>query len=120
MYDQRKINSTVFPGFSILGKRSLNLGSKIWIELCLDFAKYREPKNDFPPNSILGMDALEHETVWNVMYRRSLDFARRGTFMAGLSAIDIALWDIKVSTVYIISLEYTVNSLKLVFSKRSP
>ena len=56
------------------------------------------------------MDALEHETVWNVMYRRSLDFARRGTFMAGLSAIDIALWDIKVSTVYIISLEYTVNS----------
>jgi len=44
---------------------------------------------------ILGMDALEHETVWNVMYRRSLDFARRGTFMAGLSAIDIALWDIK-------------------------
>ena len=58
------------------------------------------------------MDALEHETVWNVMYRRSLDFARRGTFMAGLSAIDIALWDIKVSTVYIISLEYVLSILK--------
>ena len=29
------------------------------------------------------------------MYRRSLDFARSGTFLAGLSAIDIALWDIK-------------------------
>ena len=45
--------------------------------------------------SIVGMDALEHETIWHVMYRRSLDFARRGTFTAGLSAIDIALWDIK-------------------------
>ena len=45
--------------------------------------------------SIIGMDALEHEAVWQVMYRRSLDFARRGTFTAGLSAIDIALWDIK-------------------------
>ena len=41
------------------------------------------------------MNALEHETVWQEMYRRSLDFARKGTFMAGLSAIDIALWDIK-------------------------
>ena len=41
------------------------------------------------------MNALEQETVWQVMYRRSLDFARRGTFMSGLSAIDIALWDIK-------------------------
>ena len=45
--------------------------------------------------SVLGLDALEHETVWNVMYQRSLDFARKGTFLAGLSAIDIALWDIK-------------------------
>ena len=79
---------------------------------CFSFASSDECNAifDFPPNSILGMDALEHETVWNVMYRRSLDFARRGTFMAGLSAIDIALWDIKVSTVYIISLEFTVNS----------
>ena len=41
------------------------------------------------------MNALEHENVWQVMYRRSLDFARRGVFLAGLSAIDIALWDIK-------------------------
>ena len=44
---------------------------------------------------ILGMNALEHESVWQQMYRRSLDYARRGTMLAGLSAIDIALWDIK-------------------------
>ena len=68
-----------------------------------------------PPNSILGMDALEHETVWNVMYRRSLDFARRGTFMAGLSAIDIALWDIKVSTQFISSAWNILSILKGLF-----
>jgi len=44
---------------------------------------------------ILGLNALEHENVWQTMYRRSLDYARRGVMMAALSAIDIALWDIK-------------------------
>ncbi|TLX78227.1 mandelate racemase/muconate lactonizing enzyme family protein [Labilibacter sediminis] len=44
---------------------------------------------------ITGMNALEHETVWQMMYRRSLDYARRGVILAALSAIDIALWDIK-------------------------
>lgn len=44
---------------------------------------------------ILGMNALEHENVWQTMYRRSLDYARRGVMMAALSAIDISLWDIK-------------------------
>jgi D-galactarolactone cycloisomerase len=44
---------------------------------------------------ILGMNALEHESIWQVMYRRSLDYARRGVMLAGLSAIDVALWDIK-------------------------
>lgn len=44
---------------------------------------------------ILGMDALEHEVVWQQMYLRSLDYARRGVLLASLSAIDIALWDIK-------------------------
>ena len=44
---------------------------------------------------ILGMDALDHEIVWQHMYLRSLDYARRGVMLAALSAIDIALWDIK-------------------------
>ena len=41
------------------------------------------------------MDALDHETVWQRMYVRSLDYARRGVLLAALSAIDIALWDIR-------------------------
>jgi D-galactarolactone cycloisomerase len=44
---------------------------------------------------ITGMNALEHEVVWQQMYLRSLDFARRGVLLASLSAIDVALWDIK-------------------------
>lgn len=44
---------------------------------------------------ILEMDAMEHENVWQQMYLRSLDYARRGVLLAALSAIDIALWDIK-------------------------
>lgn len=44
---------------------------------------------------VIGLNALEHEVVWQQMYLRSLDFARRGVLLAALSAIDIALWDIK-------------------------
>jgi D-galactarolactone cycloisomerase len=44
---------------------------------------------------IEGLNALDHEVVWQQMYLRSLDYARRGVLLAALSAIDIALWDIK-------------------------
>lgn len=44
---------------------------------------------------ILEMEALDNENIWQQMYLRSLDYARRGVMLAALSAIDIALWDIK-------------------------
>ncbi len=44
---------------------------------------------------IVGKNALHNEEVWQEMYLRSLDYARKGVMLAGLSAIDIALWDIK-------------------------
>lgn len=44
---------------------------------------------------IMELNALDHEIAWQQMYLRSLDFARRGVLLAALSAIDIALWDIK-------------------------
>jgi len=50
---------------------------------------------DFFSPFILGMDAFYHENIWQVMYLRSLDYARRGVLLAALSAIDIALWDLK-------------------------
>lgn len=44
---------------------------------------------------LVGKDALGHEVLWQEMYRRSLDYARSGTLQAAISAIDVALWDIK-------------------------
>jgi len=77
-----------------LVKITTNTGLVGWGEGYGPFGVVKAAIEFFQP-FILGMNALEHETVWQEMYRRSLDFARKGTFMAGLSAIDIALWDIK-------------------------
>ncbi len=44
---------------------------------------------------VIGSDPLENEVIWNQMYRKTLDFARRGTLVASISAIDIAIWDLK-------------------------
>ena len=44
---------------------------------------------------IIGQNPLETETIWSLMYRRTLDFARRGVFVSAISAIDVALWDLK-------------------------
>ena len=43
----------------------------------------------------LGEDPLHVETVWNKMHLRSLDYARRGVLVAALSAIDVAIWDLR-------------------------
>ncbi|MBX2815161.1 MAG: hypothetical protein KTR24_04160, partial [Saprospiraceae bacterium] len=47
---------------------------------------------------VVGQHVLETETIWSIMYRRTLDFARRGVLVASISAIDIALWDLKGKT----------------------
>ena len=44
---------------------------------------------------VLGQNPLHIETIWQSMYRRSFDYARRGVLLASLSAIDIALWDLR-------------------------
>jgi D-galactarolactone cycloisomerase len=44
---------------------------------------------------VVGEDPLQNEVIWNKMYRKTLDFSRRGVFMASISAIDIAIWDLK-------------------------
>ncbi|RMG20595.1 MAG: mandelate racemase/muconate lactonizing enzyme family protein [Bacteroidetes bacterium] len=44
---------------------------------------------------ILEQNPLEIETIWQIMYRRTLDFARRGILVSAMSAIDVALWDLK-------------------------
>ncbi len=45
--------------------------------------------------SLLGEDPLLTEMLWERMYYRNLPQGQRGIFMRALSAVDIALWDIK-------------------------
>lgn len=44
---------------------------------------------------LLNQDPQHHERLWRTMFLRSFDFARRGVFLSALSAIDVALWDLK-------------------------
>ncbi|MEX0288285.1 MAG: mandelate racemase/muconate lactonizing enzyme family protein [Flavobacteriaceae bacterium] len=44
---------------------------------------------------LIGKSPLENERLWFQMYHRTLDFSRKGVLAASISAIDVALWDIK-------------------------
>ncbi len=44
---------------------------------------------------LIGKNPIEQETLWFDMYRKTLDYARRGVLAASISAIDVALWDLK-------------------------
>lgn len=44
---------------------------------------------------LLGEDPLLTESLWERMYYRNLPQGQRGIFMRALSAVDIALWDLK-------------------------
>ncbi len=44
---------------------------------------------------VVGEDPLQVEAIWSKMHLRTLDYARRGVLVAAISAIDIALWDLR-------------------------
>lgn len=43
---------------------------------------------------IVGKNPLDCEVLWHEMYHRTRDYGRKGSVMAAISAIDMALWDI--------------------------
>lgn len=43
---------------------------------------------------LMGKSALESGPLWHRMYNATRDFGRKGSVIAAISAIDIALWDI--------------------------
>ena len=43
---------------------------------------------------LLGSDALKPSVAWQSMYNQTRDHGRKGSVMAAISAVDIALWDI--------------------------
>ncbi len=47
---------------------------------------------------VLGANPLDVEVLWHAMYQATRDYGRKGSVMAAISAIDIALWDIAGKT----------------------
>src|SRR5262245_7381707 len=43
---------------------------------------------------LVGADPLDTEVVWHRMYHMTRDYGRKGSVVAAISAVDIALWDI--------------------------
>src|SRR5262249_14089824 len=43
---------------------------------------------------VTGVDPLDTEVLWHRMYHMTRDYGRKGSVVAAISAIDIALWDI--------------------------
>lgn len=43
---------------------------------------------------VLGADPLDTEVLWHRMYHATRDYGRKGSVIAGISAVDIALWDL--------------------------
>ena len=44
---------------------------------------------------LIGENPIENEVIWNLMYRKTLDYARKGVLVASISAVDIAIMDLK-------------------------
>jgi len=47
---------------------------------------------------LLGRNPMDTDVLWHEMWQKSLDFARAGPMMGAISAIDMALWDLKAKT----------------------
>jgi L-rhamnonate dehydratase len=43
---------------------------------------------------LIGQDPWDLERLWQLMYRKTIAFGRKGIGMAAISALDIALWDL--------------------------
>jgi L-rhamnonate dehydratase len=44
---------------------------------------------------LVGENPLEHERLWQKMYRRTMYFGRTSVTICAMSAVDMALWDLK-------------------------
>ncbi len=44
---------------------------------------------------LVGEDPLETDRLWQLMYRRTMYYGRRGVGITAMAAVDMALWDLK-------------------------
>ncbi|MFR9582632.1 MAG: mandelate racemase/muconate lactonizing enzyme family protein, partial [Rikenellaceae bacterium] len=50
---------------------------------------------DFLTPIVIGKSPLDSDVIWGDMFRRSIDYARKGILSSAISAIDVAIWDLK-------------------------
>ena len=43
---------------------------------------------------LIGRDPFDSEFLWQLMYRKTMAFGRKGAGMVAISAVDIAIWDL--------------------------
>jgi len=58
-------------------------------------ARLTAPIIDFYKSLLIGEDALATEAIWQSLYNRLRDHGQKGLAIEALSAVDIALWDLK-------------------------
>src|SRR5918993_2724460 len=44
---------------------------------------------------LVGENPLEHERLWQKLYRRTMYFGRKAVGITAMAAVDMALWDLK-------------------------
>jgi len=44
---------------------------------------------------LLELDPRDTESIWSLLFSRSIDYGHKGSLIAAISAVDIALWDIR-------------------------
>jgi L-rhamnonate dehydratase len=55
--------------------------------------------DDYLAPLVVGRDPFDVEAIWQLMYRATIAWGRKGIGMAAISAIDIAIWDLIGKTV---------------------
>ena len=58
-------------------------------------ARLTAPIVRFSRDLLIGADALATEAIWQTLYNRLRDHGQKGLAIEALSAVDIALWDLK-------------------------
>src|SRR5260370_1436466 len=58
-------------------------------------ARLNAPIVEYYKPLLIGADALATEAIWQSLYNRLRDHGQKGLAIAALSAVDIALWDLK-------------------------
>ena len=58
-------------------------------------ARLTAPIVEFYKPLLIGEDALATEAIWQTLYNRLRDHGQKGLAIEALSAVDIALWDLK-------------------------